>query len=100
MIRLRSRPAAGRLPREVGVLTAVSFSVAVGFGIVAPAIPVFAREFGVSRFAAGAVVAVFALMRFVFAFGSGGLVDRFGERVILASGIGIVAVSSVLAGLA
>lgn len=82
------------------MLTAVSFSVAVGFGIVAPAIPVFAREFGVSRFAAGAVIAIFALMRFVSALGCGRLVDRFGERLILATGIGIVAVSSVLAGLA
>lgn len=100
MIRLVPRPAVDPLPREVGVLTAVSFSVAVGFGIVAPAIPVFAREFGVSRFAAGAVIAIFALMRFVSALGCGRLVDRFGERLILASGIGIVAVSSVLAGLA
>ena len=36
------------LPREVGVLVAVAFAVAVGFGIVAPAIPVFARSFDVS----------------------------------------------------
>ncbi len=82
------------------MLTAVSFSVAVGFGIVAPAIPVFAREFGVSRTAAGAVISVFALMRLVFALAGGRLVDRLGERRILAAGIGIVAVSSALAGLA
>ena len=31
------------------MLAAVAFSVAVGFGIVAPAIPVFARDFGVGR---------------------------------------------------
>ncbi len=37
------------LPREVPVLVAVAFFVALGFGIVAPAIPVFAREFGVGR---------------------------------------------------
>jgi len=88
------------LPREVGVLTAVSFSVAVGFGIVAPAIPVFAREFGVSRTAAGAVISVFAFMRLIFALAGGQLVDRLGERRVLAAGIGIVAVSSALAGLA
>jgi MFS family permease len=96
---VRPRPFAG-LPREVGVLTAVAFSVAVGFGVVAPAIPVFAREFGVGRTAAGAVISAFAFMRLVSALGSGRLVDRFGERVILATGIGIVAVSSALAGLA
>jgi MFS family permease len=94
------RPLLRDLPREVGVLMAVAFAVAVGFGIVAPAIPVFAREFGVGRTAAGAVISAFALMRFVSALAGGRLVDRFGERAVLAAGIGIVAISSALAGLA
>ena len=88
------------MPREVTVLGAVAFAVAVGFGVVAPALPVFATEFGVGRTAAGAVISAFAFMRFVSALGGGRLVDRFGERVILATGIGIVAVSSALCGLA
>jgi len=90
----------GSLPREVAVLTAVAFAVAVGFGVVAPAIPVFAREFGVSRTAAGAVISALAFMRLVSALASGRLVNRVGERIVLATGIGIVAVSSALAGLA
>ena len=88
------------MPREVTVLGAVAFAVAVGFGVVAPALPVFATEFGVGRTAAGAVISAFAFMRFVSALGGGRLVDRFGERLILAAGIGIVAVSSALCGLA
>jgi MFS family permease len=96
---VRTRVFAG-LPREVAVLAAVAFAVAVGFGVVAPAIPVFARAFGVGETAAGAVISAFAFARLVFALSSGRLVDRFGERVILATGIGIVAVSSALAGLA
>jgi hypothetical protein len=36
------------LPREVSVLVVASFFVAVGFGIIVPAIPLFARSFGVS----------------------------------------------------
>ncbi|MDX6257741.1 MAG: transporter, family, multidrug resistance protein [Frankiales bacterium] len=95
----RPEPLKG-LPREVGVLVAVAFAVAVGFGIVAPAIPVFARSFDVSRGAAGAVISAFALARLLFALTSGRLVDRFGERLVMAVGIGIVAVSSALAGLA
>lgn len=87
------------LPREVGVLVAVAVAVAVGFGVVAPAIPEFARSFGVGKTAAGAVISAFALMRFVSALAGGRLVDAFGERVILATGIGIVAVSTGLAGL-
>lgn len=81
------------------MLAAVAVAVAVGFGVVAPAIPEFARSFGVGKTAAGAVVSAFALMRFVSAIGGGRLVDAFGERVILATGIGIVAVSTGLAGL-
>ena len=77
----------------------MAFSVAVGFGIVAPAIPVFARSFHVSRGAAGAVISAFAVARLLFAFASGRLVERFGERLIMAIGIGIVAVSSAFAGL-
>ncbi len=87
-------------PREVVVLVAVAFSVAVGFGVVAPAIPLFARHFQVSRAAAGLVVSAFALMRLVSALGGGWLVNRIGERRVLAAGIAIVAASSALAGLA
>lgn len=91
-----------RLPRppsrEVAVLSAVAFSVAVGFGLVAPVITRFAKSFGVGRAAAGAVISVFALMRLVSALACGRLVNRIGERLVLALGIGIVGVSSALAG--
>ena len=88
------------LPREVRILVAVAFFVALGFGIVAPALPVFARDFGVGRAAAAAVISAFAFLRIAFALPAVRLVDRLGERLVLAIGIGIVAVSSALAGLA
>ena len=88
------------LPREVPILSAVAFSVAVGFGIVAPAIPLFASQFGVGKAAAATVISAFAFMRFVSALGAGRLVDRVGERLCMATGIGVVAASSALAGLA
>ena len=89
-----------QLPREVAVLTAVSFSVAIGFGVVVPAIPLFARSFGVSHAAAGAVISTFAFMRLATGLFGGRLVDKFGERLVLAVGVTIVAASSALAGLA
>jgi MFS family permease len=88
------------LPRETWVLALVAFCVALGFGIVAPAVPLFALEFGVGTTAAGAVVSAFALMRLVSGLGAGRLVDRVGERRALLAGLGVVAVSSLLAGLA
>ncbi len=87
------------LPPEVRALTGVGFMVALGFGLVAPALPLFAREFGVGKAAAGAVVGAFALMRLLMAPFVGRMVNAAGERFLLAAGIGIVAVSSALAGL-
>jgi MFS family permease len=88
------------LPTEVRALTGVAFMVALGVGLVAPALPLFAREFGVGTAAAGAVVSAFALMRLAMAPFVGRLVNAFGERVLLATGIGVVALSSLLAGFA
>jgi MFS transporter, DHA1 family, multidrug resistance protein len=88
------------LPPEVGALVGVAFMVALGFGVVAPTIPLFARQFGVSRTAASAVISAFALMRLLTAPFVGRLVNALGERVLLATGIAVVAVSSLLAGLA
>ena len=88
------------LPREVGVLAVVAFVVALGFGIVAPAIPLFARSYGVGTTAVGLAVSAFAFFRFVSAFGGGALVERFGERLVLATGLAVVAVTTGLAGLA
>ena len=88
------------LPRETFVLALVAFCVALGFGIVVPAVPLFARQFGVGNTAAGAVVSAFALMRLLSGLGGGRLVDRVGERAALLTGLAVVAVSSLLAGLA
>lgn len=88
------------LPRETFVLALVAFCVALGFGIVVPAVPLFALEFGVGPTAAGAVVSAFALMRLLSGIGGGRLVDRAGERTALIVGIVVVAVSSLFAGLA
>lgn len=87
------------IPREIPALAGVAFCVALGFGVVTPAIPLFAQEFGVGPTAAGAVVSAFAFMRLVFGPFGGRLVDRLGERTSLVAGLALVAVSSLLAGL-
>lgn len=82
------------------VLGIVAFFVMLGFGVVVPVLPVYVRSFGVGYVEVGAVVSAFALMRLVANPFVGPLVDRVGERIVLAVGIGIVAVSSALVGLA
>lgn len=88
-----------QLPRDVWVLSLVAFFVAVGFGVMVPVLPVFARSFEVSQFQVGAVISVFALMRFVTSPFCGAINRLVGERVALGTGIGIVALSTVGAGL-
>lgn len=89
-----------RLPRDVWVLGVIAFLVMVGFGVVVPVLPVFARSFGVGNFAVGAVISAFALMRLVTSPVCGRLIDWAGERAILSVGIFIVAASSGLVGIA
>lgn len=89
-----------QLPFEVWALVLGAFTVALGYGVVAPAIPQFALEFGVSNFAASAIVSAFAGMRLVSAPLAGWVVAKFGERTTYTVGILIVAVSTGAAALA
>ncbi|MDQ1575195.1 MAG: hypothetical protein QOH55_345 [Microbacteriaceae bacterium] len=82
------------------MLGVIAFFVMVGFGVVVPVLPVFVRSFGVGNAEVGAVISAFALVRFVASPFCGRLIDRGGARTILAIGIGIVAVSSGLVGVA
>lgn len=82
------------IPREILVLVAAAFVVAIGFGIVAPVLPNYARSFDVGVTAASAVVSAFALMRLVFAPAGGRLITRFGERPMYVIGLLIVALST------
>ena len=83
-----------RLPVEIRVLAAAAFVIAIGYGLVAPALPAFARSFDVGFTAASAVVSAFALFRLAFAPVSGRLVGRIGELRTYLLGLGIVAVST------
>ncbi|WP_433871538.1 MFS transporter [Saccharopolyspora sp. CA-218241] len=96
------RPESGirALPREIWILVIGGFIVAVGMGIVAPALPTFATSFDVGVTAASFVISAFALMRLAFAPVSGRLVSWFGERPTYLWGITIVGVSTAACALA
>jgi len=65
-----------------------------------PAIPVFAKSFGVNNAAIGLMVSAFAIARFSSGLISGSLVDRFGERAVFSTGVFMVALFTFLGGLA
>lgn len=79
-------------------LLAISITVALGFGMIVPVFPLFARSFGVGLAAIGLVQMVFGLTRFSFGLVGGLVVDRFGDRACTMAGLLIVCVSSYAAG--
>ena len=83
-----------KLPSEVWVLITANVVIALGYGVVSPVLPQYARDFGVSISAATFVITAFSLMRLVFAPASGLFVQKMGERRVYLSGLLIVAVST------
>ncbi len=83
-----------RIPREIWVLIAAAFVIALGFGLITPVLPQFAQSFGVGATASSVVVSAFAFFRLVFAPGGGLLVARLGERPVYLTGLVIVAIST------
>ncbi|MGH2820234.1 MAG: MFS transporter, partial [Actinomycetota bacterium] len=81
-------------------LLAISITVALGFGMLIPVLPGYARSFGVSLATAGLVQLVFGLTRFSFGIVGGLFVDRFGDRASTMTGLLIVSASSFATGLA
>jgi len=55
----------------------------IGFGIVIPIVPYYAKQFGASGFAFGALLGVYSLMQFFAAAVLGRLSDRVGRRPVL-----------------
>ncbi|PXY38073.1 arabinose ABC transporter permease [Prauserella flavalba] len=88
-------PEQTKLPREIYVLVGASFLIAIGYGLIGPALPNFAASFDVGVTAASFVVSAFALVRLAFAPASGRLVTRFGERPTYLWGLSIVAVGTI-----
>lgn len=83
-----------RLPREIWVLVGGAFMIAIGYGLVAPTLPVFVRGFDVGITAASLVISVFAFTRLVFAPLGGRIVTRLGEVPVYLWGLGFVAVTT------
>ncbi|MEO9325046.1 MFS transporter [Nocardioides sp. C4-1] len=82
------------VPAEIKVLIASAFVIAIGFGLVSPVLPAYARSFDVGVAAASFVVSIFAFFRLVFAPAGGALVSRLGERPVYLTGLLVVAASS------
>jgi len=83
-----------RLPREAWVLIGANVVSALGYGVVSPVLPAYARTFGVSMSAVTFAITMFSVMRLCFAPPSGLLVQRLGERPVYLAGLLIGSVST------
>ena len=82
-----------RSPALIALLV-TAFFVALGFGLVVPIIPTFARELNATLDQAAAVVSAFALVRLASSAPAGWLSDRVGSRRLIIAGPLIVGASS------
>ena len=73
--------------RQLRILFVAIFLVMVGFGIVMPILPFFARRFGASPLQMGLLITVWALAQFIASPFWGTAADRFGRKPILIAGL-------------
>lgn len=82
------------------VIFLVVFIDLVGFGIVIPILPYYAKTFGASATTLGWLMTSYSAMQFVFAPVWGRLSDRIGRRPVLLGSMAGIALSMVVLGLA
>ena len=88
-----------RIPEVRAAMTG-TFVIMLGFGILSPVLPSYARSFGVGYDAVGLLISGFSFARLVADPFVGRFIDRHGERAMTTLGAVWVGVSSVAAGLA
>jgi MFS family permease len=84
----------------VGPLMGIVFVLLVGFGLVFPILPLFARSFGVGNDGAGLLIGAFGVARLVGDLIGGNVVDRKGERWTAIVGMAFLAACSAATGAA
>jgi MFS family permease len=88
-----------RIP-EVRAAMVGTFVVMLGFGILSPVLPNYARSFGVGYDSIGLLISAFSFARLIADPFVGRYIDRYGERRMVVLGAGIVGLSSVASALA
>lgn len=81
---------------RLAILFLTVFIDLLGFGLVIPILPTYATSLGASSFEVGMLMAVYALMNFVFSPFWGTLSDRVGRRPVIAGTVAITALAFLL----
>jgi MFS family permease len=78
---------------SVGIIFLTVFIDLIGFGLVIPLLPIYAKIFDAKGWQIGAVMSAFSLMQFIFAPFLGRLSDRIGRRPVLLTSTAGAAIS-------
>ncbi len=81
-------------------LSGMQIVVMIGFGMIAPILPLYARSFDVSTAMVGLLITSFGVARLFTNLPAGKLADRIGRRPLILTGPLITAVGALLAGFA
>jgi multidrug resistance protein len=85
---------------KLSIIFLTVFIDLIGFGIVIPVLPLYAKEFGASETVNGWLVGIYSAMQFFFAPMLGKLSDRVGRRPVLLVSLAGTAIGFFLMGLA
>jgi len=88
-----------RIP-EIRAAVVGTFVIMMGFGIVSPILPLYARSFGVGLDAVGVLIAAFSVTRLAVDPFTGAIIDRLGERNAVIVGAVVVGATTALAAVA
>jgi len=88
------------LPTAVWIIALVNTMTAIGFGVMSPVLPVYARNFGVSSFLIGLVVSALAIVRLATMPLSSRMMRLIGPRELAIAGSLLVATTTFLIGVA
>ncbi len=85
---------------SLAILFLTVFIDLIGFGMVIPFLPFYAREYGASGVVVGAIVGIYSIMQFFFAPVWGRLSDRIGRRPVILISLTASCIGYALFGLA
>lgn len=88
------------MKRNIAILFFTLVVMMIGFGIIIPLLPFYVTAMGGSGISMGILMAVFALMQFIFSPLWGDLSDRYGRKTFLMLGVLGNGISMILMGLA